>query len=507
MAGENSKAKRRTRRRRTGAQSAVKRAGLAVRLRNYLLAGVLVTAPITITLWLVWQFIAFIDNQIKPLIPVRWDPQRMVEQYVDLPFDLPGLGVITALVGLTIIGFLAAGYFGRSVMRLGERILARVPVARSVYGSVKQILETVLSQKSNAFRKVALIEYPRKESWAIGFITGETEGEVQRLTEANTVNVFVPATPNPTTGFLLFLPREDVYDLDMSVEAGIKLVISGGIITPPQGEGRGEGGREAPPEIPGGAPLDIAGPSLASQLEPPPPTRRALHVRIMARLRNAFLTGILVTVPFGITAWLAWEVISYVDDRVTPLIPPTWNPESYLPFSIPGLGVLIVLTALILIGMFAAGLVGRFLMRSGERAVARVPVVRSLYATTKQIFETVMAERSNAFRETVLFEYPRPGCWAIGFITGETEGHVQELTKDRVINIFLPTTPNPTSGFLLFVPEQQVQVLEMSVEDGLKMVISGGIVTPPDPGAEPEEGEKEEADSGDWSEAGRRETA
>ena len=125
-------------------------------------------------------------------------------------------------------------------------------------------------------------------------------------------------------------------------------------------------------------------------------------------------------------------------------------------------------------------LMGRWIVRGGEHLLSRMPVVRSIYGATKKIVETVLAHQSDAFRQAVLFEYPRRGCWAIGFVTGKTIGEVQNVTEDEVVNVFLPTTPNPTSGYLLFLPRRELVDLSMSVEDAIKMIISGGIVTPPD---------------------------
>jgi uncharacterized membrane protein len=206
----------------------------------------------------------------------------------------------------------------------------------------------------------------------------------------------------------------------------------------------------------------------------------AQKTSLTARLRAYFLAGVLVTAPIAITVYLAWIFINFVDSQVTPMIPGPYNPENYLPFSIPGLGLIIVIVFLTLIGAFTAGFVGRLFQRTSERILARVPVVRGIYSATKQIFETVLARQSTAFREAVLVEYPRRGIWAVAFITGRTKGEVQNLTEEEVINIFLPTTPNPTSGFLLFVPKKELTPLSMSVEEAIKMVISGGIVTPPD---------------------------
>ena len=200
----------------------------------------------------------------------------------------------------------------------------------------------------------------------------------------------------------------------------------------------------------------------------------------LARLRGYFIAGLLVTAPVGITVYLAWVIVKFIDHTVTPLIPAKYNPETYLPFDIAGLGLVIVLIALTLIGALTRGLLGRWVVHTGERVLNRMPIVRSVYSAVKQVFETVLSQQSNAFREAVLVEYPRRGIWAIAFITGRTKGEVQNLTEEETVNIFLPTTPNPTSGFLLFVPKEEVVPLDMTVEEAIKMVISGGIVPPPD---------------------------
>lgn len=202
-------------------------------------------------------------------------------------------------------------------------------------------------------------------------------------------------------------------------------------------------------------------------------------VGFAGRFRAYLLAGIVITAPISITFYLAWLFVSFVDSKVTPLIPATYNPTTYLPFGLPGLGLVIVIVVLTLIGAMSAGFVGRMLMRFYERLLSRMPVLRSIYSATKQIIETVVAHQSTAFREAVLVEYPRRGIWCIGFLTGVTRGEVQKLTDEEVLNVFLPTTPNPTSGFLLFVPRHDLVVLDMSVEEALKMVISGGIVAPP----------------------------
>jgi len=203
------------------------------RLRTYFFAGVLVTMPLAVTFLVAWWFIGVVDDYVVPLIPAGWNPDHYLKETVGLEIGLPGLGLVVLVVAITLIGALTAGFLGRFVVTIGERILAQMPIIRSVYSAIKQILETVLKQQSKAFRQAVLVEYPRRGIWAIGFITGATEGEVQNLTMQEVVNVFLPTTPNPTSGFLLFIPHKELVFLDMTVEEAVKMVISGGIVTPP----------------------------------------------------------------------------------------------------------------------------------------------------------------------------------------------------------------------------------------------------------------------------------
>ncbi|MFC5586069.1 DUF502 domain-containing protein [Nitratireductor kimnyeongensis] len=199
------------------------------RLRNYFLTGFIVTAPLAITAYLAWSMIGWVDSWVKPYIPFRYNPDNY------LPFALPGFGLIVALVLITLIGFLTANFIGRTIIATGENILGRMPLVRSVYRGLKQILETVLSERSDTFKKVGLIEYPREGLWALVFIATETRGEVQAKIDddmGQTIAVFLPTTPNPTSGYLLFVPKKDVIELKMTVEEGAKLVISAGLVAP-----------------------------------------------------------------------------------------------------------------------------------------------------------------------------------------------------------------------------------------------------------------------------------
>lgn len=199
-----------------------------------------------------------------------------------------------------------------------------------------------------------------------------------------------------------------------------------------------------------------------------------------AKIRNYFFTGILVTLPAAITIYLAVVFINYIDSNVTKFIPLEYNPKTYLPYGIPGLGVIILMALFILIGMFATGFLGRFFIRMWEKLLVSTPIISSIYNTLKQIFETFCSSSAkNSFREVVLVQYPRKGLWTVAFVTGSPTQEIKTLAgQDKMLSIYVPTTPNPTSGFLIFLPESEVQKLDISVEEGLKFVISVGIVLP-----------------------------
>jgi uncharacterized membrane protein len=206
------------------------------------------------------------------------------------------------------------------------------------------------------------------------------------------------------------------------------------------------------------------------------PPRRGLF----AGIRASFLTGLVVVAPAVLTIWLILTVIEFVDGKVLPLVPSRFFPDWLTGLSIPGLGLIIFLVFTLIVGWLAKGLIGRSLIAWSEEIVARMPVVRSIYNGLKQIAETVFAQSQTTFNRACLVQYPRPGIWAIAFISTDTRGELAHHLNatEKHISVFLPTTPNPTSGFLLFVPESQVILLDMSIEEAAKLVISAGLVVP-----------------------------
>lgn len=205
-----------------------KRPGLIARLRSSFLTGLVVIAPVAMTMWLLWTTMGWIDSVVLPLVPDQIQP----EQYIGI--NLRGVGLIIFLIFTVIVGWIAKGLIGRSLISFAESFVQRMPVVRSIYSGVKQIAETVFAQSERSFEKACLIQYPRKGIWAIGFISTEAKGEVAREAETDDtlLSIFVPTTPNPTSGFLLFFPKSDVIELDMSVEDAAKLVISAGLVYP-----------------------------------------------------------------------------------------------------------------------------------------------------------------------------------------------------------------------------------------------------------------------------------
>jgi uncharacterized membrane protein len=203
------------------------RMGFAARLRAYFLAGVLVTAPFALTAYLAWFVVDFVDSRVMPLIPDHYNPNAY------LPVGIPGIGLVVAFVLLTAIGALTAGLAGRLLIGFSETLLARMPVVRGVYSAIKQIVSTIVSQQSNSFREVVLVQWPREGMWTVAFVTGTPTTEIQALSpERDMVGVYVPTTPNPTSGYLMWVERKEIVPMAISVEDGIKLVVSCGIVAP-----------------------------------------------------------------------------------------------------------------------------------------------------------------------------------------------------------------------------------------------------------------------------------
>jgi uncharacterized membrane protein len=200
---------------------------------------------------------------------------------------------------------------------------------------------------------------------------------------------------------------------------------------------------------------------------------------IVSRIRTYFLTGLVVAGPVAITLWLVWWFVTWVDGLVRPFIPGAYRPETYMPVRIPGLGLIIVFVALTLLGFFTANFVGRKLVDFGESILSRMPVVRPIYRTAKQIFQTLFSKSESSFRRVALIEFPSPGMWSLVFLTqSPTEDIAGRLPESEYVSAFMPCTPNPTTGFFFYVPKREVIELDITVEQAMTVIMSAGIVQP-----------------------------
>jgi len=199
---------------------------MMARLRRYLFTGLLVWVPLAVTIFVFQLIIGYADNMLR-LLPDAWQPKLL------FGFNIPGLGLIMVVVILVLTGFLASNYLGRFLLGIGNEVLEHIPVVRSVYSAVKQISDTMFTNKGRSFSKVVMIRYPQKDTWSLAFQTSESLGEVNMKMPGHMVSVFVPTTPNPTSGFLLMVSQEDMIELDMSVDDALKMIISLGVIVPP----------------------------------------------------------------------------------------------------------------------------------------------------------------------------------------------------------------------------------------------------------------------------------
>ena len=198
---------------------------------------------------------------------------------------------------------------------------------------------------------------------------------------------------------------------------------------------------------------------------------------MFAKLRKYIITGLLIWIPLGITIFVMRVLVNLMDQSIL-LLPAAWRPEALFGINIPGLGIVVSALIVFITGFFLTNLAGNRLIKIWETFLDRIPLVRSIYSSVKQVTSTVLSSDNNTFNEVLLIEYPRKGVWTICFKTSDSPNSFNEITGEELITVFVPTTPNPTSGFILFVPRDEVKKMDLDVEDALKLVMSLGVVTP-----------------------------
>jgi len=212
-----------------------------------------------------------------------------------------------------------------------------------------------------------------------------------------------------------------------------------------------------------------------------PPLKQPVHRSAMLRLRNYFLTGLVIAVPLFLTVYLTWAFIVWVDSYVTPLLPYEYTPDAFLPFHVPGFGVLVALVFITLLGFLTANLVGRRLVAWGEQVLSRVPFIRNLYRGLKQVVERAVSSGNKPFQTVGLIEYPREGLYSVVFVMNRPRGELKERVAphgEEILSVFVPTTPTALTGYVVLVPRSKCIILDMPAEDALKLIISAGLVAP-----------------------------
>lgn len=202
------------------------------------------------------------------------------------------------------------------------------------------------------------------------------------------------------------------------------------------------------------------------------------RLSVWAWLRGRFLAGMVIAAPIAITFFVLTFLINFIDNRVKPLLPPVIQPETYTNIAIPGFGVIVMIVALTVLGAVTTNLLGRSVVRGADRLLSSVPIVRNVYAAFKQLIEVLTNNQQASYDRVVMVEYPKQGSWCIGFVSSNAKGEIRTRLGEEFIGVFVPTTPNPTSGFLIYVHQSECIDMDMSIEDGAKMILSAGLVVP-----------------------------
>ncbi len=223
-----------------------------------------------------------------------------------------------------------------------------------------------------------------------------------------------------------------------------------------------------------------------------PPSEKPRKLGLLAWLRSRFFAGMVIAAPMAVTFLILQFLITFIDSRVRPLLPPILKPETYTNYAIPGFGVLVLIIALTLLGAVTANLFGRSIVSFADRFLSRIPVVRNVYAALRQLTEVLANNKSASFDRVVMIQYPREGSWCLGFVSSYSKGEVKAKLGPNKIGVFVPTTPNPTSGFLMYVDPSECIEMDMTIEEGAKMILTAGLVVPdylpntmPSPAANP----------------------
>ncbi|MBI2422752.1 MAG: DUF502 domain-containing protein [Candidatus Hydrogenedentes bacterium] len=429
---------------------------LKTSIRGYLLRGMLIVVPLGVTAYILALVYRLTAGHLVP--PLRYYTGQLPEYMVAL------LSIVLFVLLLYLIGLAAGFVVGRRLIRLGESILEQIPVVKAIYGASRQAVDALSSEEeSEAYQGAAMVQFPSVYARAIAFITGKITIEG----EGAFVKLFIPTTPNPTSGYFVLYPPESMDDSPLTVEDAVKSVMSAGLISPEEPSAPESHTAPHAPMLNDSA-INI---KINMPLPNQAPPSASHHFFLDARKR--IFNGLLVLVPIGITAFILNFIYDLTAGRIKPIAQVLVGP-------VPGyvtifVSVLLLLLLLYFAGHIATAVVGKRMIKLMESFIARLPFITTVYSATKQIVKTLVDPTSGpSFQEPVFVPFPYKGVYSLGFLVGR----MTTANGKEYLRIFLPTTPNVTVGLLEFYEEADVHGCNLSLEEAIKMVVSAGILGP-----------------------------
>jgi uncharacterized membrane protein len=431
-------------RNRTGMQSAFVR-HLKTSVRGYILRGMLVLVPLGVTAYVLVLCYRLTAGHLAP--PLRKYVGEMPEYAIVI------LSIAIFVLILYSIGFTASLVIGRRFIALGESFLKRIPIVKTIYGASQQAVDALSTEEgAQSYQAAVVVPFPSPEAKAIAFVTGKLDIEGEGIF----YRVFVPTTPNPTSGYFMIYPPESIEHTNLTVEDALKAIISAGILTPKDFQ-----------LVEGADVSTIVSPVHAAE-------KRPVHVQRspLQALQKRLISGLLVLVPIGITIFIVNFIYDLTAGRIAPIAQRIAGPS---PYATAIVSIALMLVTLYITGYFATAVFGARLIRFMEYLLGRIPFVPVVYGATKQIVETIVNPDSGPkFEEPVLATFPHPGVRVLGFVVGR----MKLINGPLYIKVFVPTAPNITVGFLELYQSDHVSGCSMTLEEALKMVVSCGIVGP-----------------------------
>ncbi len=427
---------------------------LQTTVRGYILRGMMVLVPLGVTAYVLKLCYGLTAGLLVP---------GLKRYTVELPgYATVLLSILLFVCILYAIGLIAGLVLGRRLIALGEWILTRIPVVKTVYGASRQAVDVLSVQtEGESYKAAAIISFPSPGIQAIAFITGKMsiDGEDKYC------RLFVPTTPNPTSGYFQIFPRDMIQFTDLTVEDAAKAFMSAGILTPKRLNLPSEAGLDKE------MPFDIAGVEAAKTSKKSPAPPKSIFRRLLHSTRNRLISGLLVLVPIGVTIFIITFVYGLTAGRIEPLARMISGP---LPAYVIGfISVFLLLVSLYLTGHVATVVVGARLIRLMEGIIGRVPLITTIHGVTKQIIASLVDPSSGPkFEAPVLVEFPYPGVRTIGFVVGR----IQSFDGRELLKVFVPTAPNITVGLLQLFDPKSASGCNLSLEEAIKMVVSCGIV-------------------------------